>query len=272
MTVLRLCILENGLVPEPLKESFVSYPKMIRDWLSPQLPEAEFYTVSVVSGDSLPEPAAFDGYLLTGSKHSVREEADWMQAEIDFLRRAKELERPLFGICFGHQLMADAFGGRTEQAPQGWGLGTQNYVSAGPNVEGAGDVLAFHQDQVKTSPAQVEVLAGTGHCPNGVFAYPFPALSVQYHPEFTPDYVEALLNLFGGKLFEESRAQDAREGLKKAALANSEVAAWAARFFRNHGPETNRSRSGSAQVHQSEPHNTSWRENSPKTKNPNECQ
>lgn len=237
MSALRLCILENGLVPEPLNERFSSYPAMIEAWLAPALPEAEFHAVSVVAGEPLPDPAAFDGYVLTGSKHSVYEKADWMQDEIDFLLRAMELRRPLFGICFGHQLMAEAFGGHTGKAAAGWGLGVQSYVPGIPEAEGAGRVLAFHQDQVDVLPRQAEVLAGTSHCPHGVLRYAFPALSVQYHPEFTPDYVEALLHRYGGGLFDEAEAQKALIGLHAMPLANDLIADWAARFFRESTPE-----------------------------------
>ena len=232
MSALRLCILENGLVPEALNACFASYPAMIEAWLAPALPEAEFHAVSPVSGEALPDPAAFDGYLLTGSKHSVYEDADWMRAEIDFLRRARALRRPMFGICFGHQLMADAFGGRTAKATTGWGLGVQAYVPGASPGEHADEVLAFHQDQVVTLPPQAEVLAGSDLCPNGVLRYAFPALSVQYHPEFTPAYVEALLQRYGGSLFDEALAQAALAGLPEASLANAEIASMAARFFR----------------------------------------
>lgn len=236
MSTLRLCILENGLVPDQLNNRFASYPAMIEAWLTSALPEAEFHTVSVVAGEPLPDPASFDGYVLTGSKHSVYESADWMQAEIDFLRRAMELERPLFGICFGHQLMAEAFGGHTAKAETGWGLGVQRYVPGTSKAEGTGNVLSFHQDQVDLLPPQTEVLAGTSHCPNGVLRYAFPALSVQYHPEFTRDYVEALLHLYGGNLFDEAEAQEALVGLKTETLANNQIAAWAARLFRESKP------------------------------------
>ncbi|MBH8581665.1 type 1 glutamine amidotransferase [Bisbaumannia pacifica] len=237
MSALRLCILENGLVPEPLDERFAGYPAMIEAWLGPALPEASFEAVAPVSGEALPDPAAFDGYLLTGSKHSVYEGADWMRAEIDFLRRARDLGRPIFGICFGHQLMADAFGGRTAKAGAGWGLGGQDYRrDEGAEAErGAGRVLAFHQDQVVELPPQARVLAGSDHCPHGVLNYAFPALSVQYHPEFTPAYVEALLDRYGGHLFDQAEAQAARASLSQTDLANAEVAAWVARFFREAG-------------------------------------
>lgn len=65
---INICVIENGLVPEELKASYDSYPKMIEKWLCEVLPEAKFSFVSVVSGETLPSPNDYDGYILTGSK------------------------------------------------------------------------------------------------------------------------------------------------------------------------------------------------------------
>lgn len=233
---LQLCIIENGLVPEELQTRFASYPTMIEQWLSPALPEARFSQVSVVRGEPLPAPEAFDGYLLTGSKHSVYEQANWMQRLITFLQQLKTLRKPVFGICFGHQIMADAFGGRTRKAEQGWGVGAQAYRDNG-HGPGAGASLIFHQDQVVELPPAAQVLGGSDHCPNGVLGYCFPALSVQYHPEFNPDYVSALAERYSGNLISAEVADHALTSLQQLCIDNQRVARWAAQFFRQHAPQ-----------------------------------
>ncbi|OWK44208.1 amidotransferase [Pseudomonas oleovorans subsp. oleovorans] len=233
--LLQLCIIENGLVPENLKPRFGSYPQMIIDWLSPHLPEAHFTVVSAVQGDKLPRADEFDGYLLTGSKHSVYERADWMLAEIELLRQARAMRRPIFGICFGHQLMADAFGGQTQKASQGWGVGAQHYDNSdeGPN---SGASFIFHQDQVAKLPDEARCIGGSGHCSHGVLAYEFPALSVQYHPEFTRDYIRSLAEQFGGNLLPQEIAKQALSSLDQLEVDNKAVGHWAADFFRKHRP------------------------------------
>lgn len=230
---MRLCIIENGLVPEPLQERFGSYPAMIERWLTPALPEARFTYVSAVNGETLPDAEAFDGYLLTGSRHSCYEHSPWMLRQITFLRRLRSLRKPVFGICFGHQIMADAYGGRTTRAEAGWGVGAQAYHYAAQGLEDA-PTLVFHQDQVSSLPPEARVVGGSAHCPHGVLEYAFPARSVQFHPEFTHDYVAALLDRYGNGLLPADVTARAGESLQRLTPDNTQVAHWAAGFFREH--------------------------------------
>ena len=118
--ILRICILENGVTPDDLIDQFGSYPMMIENWLAPFLPEATFTYLSPVQGEALPAPQAFDGYILSGSKYSTYERSPWMLALIEFLQQLREERCPVFGICFGHQIMADAYGGLNAKSAAGW--------------------------------------------------------------------------------------------------------------------------------------------------------
>lgn len=232
MTALSLCIIENGLVPDDLKPHFGSYPDMIRQWLAPSLPEASFAECSPVTGEALPTADAYDGYLLTGSRHSSYEDGDWIRDIRQFLRQAIDLKRPVFGICFGHQIMADAFGGHTAKAENGWGVGAQEYTTSlgGPH-DNAG-FFVFHQDQVTSVPPAAKVIGGSAHCPNGVLEYSFPALSVQFHPEFTAEYVEALANKYEGHVIPPDTSQAAIASLQDVVVDNANLASNVAEFFR----------------------------------------
>lgn len=230
---MRLCIIENGLIPEELQEAFGSYPAMIESWLAPALPEADFTYVSAVRGEALPEATAFDGYLLTGSRHSCYEHSPWMLHLTALLRRLRSLRRPVFGICFGHQIMADAFDGRTTRAEVGWGVGAQAYHYDAEGLEDAA-TLVFHQDQVSSLPPQARVAGGSAHCPHGVLEYAFPARSVQFHPEFSVDYLAALLDRYGNGLLPADVTARAWESLQRLSPDNRQIARWAAAFFREH--------------------------------------
>lgn len=234
-SALNLCILENGIVPEDLQEKYTSYPKMIEQWLAPHLPEARFTYISAVNGQLLPQANAFDGYILSGSKHSTYENTEWIRNLIQLLRQARDEHIPLFGICFGHQLMADAFGGCTRKALQGWGVGAQHYDNT-PEAPSSGASFIFHQDQVDEMPEQARCIGGSTHCRHGVLAYEFPALSVQYHPEFTTDYIRTLAQKFSGNLLPEDIAEDALSSLDTLEVDNARVADWVAGFFRRHKP------------------------------------
>ena len=229
---MRLCIFEAGLMPEEFQPRFESYPEMIQRWLSPHLLEAEFTYVSVVRDEALPEPAAFDGYLITGSRHGVYENLPWMQRLSEFLIAARELPRPVFGICFGHQILAQCFGGEVKKSTLGWAVGSQEYrYNARSGLKDAPS-LVFHQDQVEMVPRNARVIASSNHCPIGALAYDFPALSVQYHPEFTKDYVTALIDKYGGGKIPGDAAENGRESLAKLPVDNRNTAKWVAKFFR----------------------------------------
>ena len=228
---LRICVIENGLVPDELAGSYASYPQMVNDWLGNALPEAEFFMVSAVKGEPMPDADSYDGYVLTGSKFSVYDNIDWIHRLRTFIQDVGSKRIPIFGICFGHQLMAEAFGGSTRKAKQGWGIGAQPYCYNLDEVQD-GSAFVFHQDQVITLPSSAQVAGGSDHCPYGALKYDFPALSVQYHPEFTADYIHALAELYGGSTFSHEMAQDAKDSLKNQIIDNKGVAIWAAKLFR----------------------------------------
>ncbi|WP_271408609.1 type 1 glutamine amidotransferase [Pseudomonas sp. Q1-7] len=231
---LRICILENGQTPDDLVGEFGSYPSMIERWIAPFLPEATFTYLSPVRGEALPDPDAFDGYILSGSKYSTYERAPWMLDLIAFLQALKARAIPVFGICFGHQIMADAYGGKTTKASNGWGVGAQHYEY----TEGAGPTAApayiFHQDQVTTLPPGATCIGGSLHCLNGVISYDFPALSVQYHPEFTAAYIHALATKYRGSLLPETISQGALDSIESLEVDNRQISNWAASFFLEH--------------------------------------
>lgn len=230
---LNLCIIENGFVPDALQDQFPSYPAMIEAWLAPALPEARFTAVSAVGGDRLPEAGAFDGFILSGSRYSAYDDEPWIRDLLALLQAIRAQRKPVFGICFGHQLMADAYGGRTRKAEQGWGVGAQPYRYAGVDLSD-GPALIFHQDQVVEVPPEASVVGGSAHCPNGALAYAFPALSVQYHPEFSGDYVKALARRYGGERIPAELAAQALASVDTLCVDNRRVARWAADFFRQH--------------------------------------
>jgi GMP synthase-like glutamine amidotransferase len=230
---LRLCIFETGLTPEPCRDRFGMYPEMVEAWLGPELPEARFSYVSVVGGEDLPDVRAFDGYLITGSRHGVYENLPWMRKLRAFLLSARQSRVPVFGICFGHQIMAAAYGADVRKSAKGWAIGAQCYgYDADYRLTGKAS-LFFHQDQVETVPEGARVIGGNTFCPIGALAYDFPALSVQYHPEFGKDYIAELATLYGGGRIPRDAADAALESLATAEVDNTAVARNVAQFFRD---------------------------------------
>ena len=156
----------------------------------------------------------------------------WIAPLKDFLRAAKGKAR-LVGICFGHQVMAEAFGGRVEKSERGWGVGLQTLEVRARrpfmNGEAAVSIPASHQDQIVVPPPSVEVLAGSAFSPYGVLAYTDqPALSMQFHPEFTPEFAKALIAARRDRLPDPDHAIASLDQANDSALVGN----WIRKFLR----------------------------------------
>lgn len=188
----RIAILETGAPPPSLAETHGDYPAMFRALLGDGY---AFETFRAQAGE-WPEPEAFDAAVITGSAAGVYEEAPWIAGLLDWIRAARGRTR-LIGICFGHQAMAEALGGRVERSDRGWGVGLHRYevVSREPWMDPPAATVAVpvsHQDQVVEAPADARVLLRSGFTPFAGLAWGEDAVSLQGHPEFTPAYAAEL--------------------------------------------------------------------------------
>jgi GMP synthase-like glutamine amidotransferase len=196
------------------------------------------YTVLMTIDGTLPESVdAFDGYLLTGSPASVNDNAPWMPALFDFVRSAHAAGKPMVGLCFGHQAIAHALGGRVERAKD-WGLGVaQTNFDGGaswmPEQPRSLQMHAAHEDQVVELPPGAQPLGGNDYCEYGAFAMGDQVFTTQYHPEFAPPFMNALVNDKIAPALPSAIVERAREQLAKtdASADSSEFASWVASFF-----------------------------------------
>lgn len=237
---MKIGILETGEVADGLRERHGDYPAMFRRLLSAADPGLDFFTVRVVAGEMPGAPRDADGWLVTGSRHGVYDDLPWILPLEDFLRACVAERVPVVGICFGHQLLAEALGGRAVKSDQGWGLGVQDYeIVARPSwlthVPDRFAARALHQDQVIELPDDATVLARSPHCAVAAVAYGDPenpdAVSLQPHPEFGADFMDALLALRAGTAFPEEEAAAARASLVRP-VANEAWAELIVDYFR----------------------------------------
>lgn len=232
---MRIHIIETGEPPSPLNEQYGDYPAMFRRLLAPHAPRLAFAASPTFCDGALPPVAAFDGLLITGSPAGVYEEHDWIAPLENLVRETAKAGKPQVGVCFGHQLMAQAFGGRVEKVGRGWGVGVHDYAVTGnePWMAPASGRIACavsHQDQVVDIPPGAKVLAGSEFCPAGVLSYAQgPAISFQQHPEFAHDYASDLLRLRRGRVGE-ALADDGLASLKRR-TDRELMAKWIANFF-----------------------------------------
>jgi GMP synthase-like glutamine amidotransferase len=192
-------------------------------------------------------PHECDGWLLTGSSASVFDDEPWIERLAGLVRDIYEARVPCVGICFGHQLLAHALGGRTERAEGGWGVGAlpMQVVDHEPWMTPelpSPTLLYSHQDQVAVLPEGGRVLGSAAHCPIAMLAIGDNVMGLQAHPEFGPVYVQALL---------EDRVDRIGEAATSAALESLRqptderaVARWILAFLRSRTPQDGEGRPG----------------------------
>jgi GMP synthase-like glutamine amidotransferase len=229
---MRIGILETGEVAEDLRARFGDYPAMFRALLSAADPTLDFTTVRAVAGEMPAGPHDADGWIVTGSRHGVYDDLPWIAPLEAFLRDCVSARVPVVGICFGHQILAEALGGRAVKSDRGWALGVEDYeIVARPSwltqVPDRFAARALHQDQVVSLPEDATVLARSTHCELAAVAYGDPenpdAVSLQPHPEFGAEFMDELLALRAGTAFPVEQADAARASLVRP-VANH---AWA---------------------------------------------
>ena len=236
---MRIGILETGRTPPDLIGAYGSYADMIRGLLTSADPGLEFVVYPVLEDQFPDSPDACDGWVITGSRHGVYENLPWMLRLQDLLRTLVAARRPVVGICFGHQILAQALGGRVEKSAKGWGVGIHEYplTMVPPLLDGAPPALklsAMHQDQVVELPPSATVVASSEFCPNAVLVYGDTALSFQGHPEFGIPFEADLVALRRG-LIPEPLADAALADLKQeSAKTDAAVAAeWMLRVLKH---------------------------------------
>lgn len=215
---MRIGILETGRPAPELAENHGTYAEMVRTLLGAGDGVLQFVTYAVLEDHFPDSPGDCQGYVITGSRFSVTEETPWMLRLEALLREAVAAKIPVIGICFGHQILAKALGGKVTPAPTGWQLGLKEYdVSKRPAwMTDTPDVMrinAIHQDQVVEIPSGAEVIASAPGCPVAGLLYGDVAVSFQAHPEFTVAYEKDLLAANAGKSIPEDLAQRALNAL-----------------------------------------------------------
>lgn len=210
MTI-KIGILRADDVSLELAPAFGQYPQMVEDLvvaanldLGIDARSLEFTSYAVNRQQYPSHIDEVDAYIITGSKSSVYDQEPWIEELHRFVEILHSHKKKTVGICFGHQVIASALGGKVEKAAVGWGLGVkptslaEAAANAGVVVDGGNstiNLLYSHQDQVTVPAPGSTLLASTDICPVAMSAIGEHILSFQGHPEFSHDYAQALYRL-----------------------------------------------------------------------------
>ncbi len=193
----QIGLLQAGWAPEELQVKYGNYPQMFRDLFSDH-PELVFTDFNVTENKYPCDLHDFDAYLITGSQFSTYDNEDWIRSLSQWILACFEKKIPMVGICYGHQLIAQALGGKCEKSIKGWGVGIREYSLSGyapwiPKEINTHRLCFSHQDQVSSLPPMALRLGGDDFCENQMYHIEDHVYCMQGHPEFSKSYMHDLL-------------------------------------------------------------------------------
>ena len=196
--MMKIGILLVGRASEDLVDEYGTYAEMLIALINTEEQVFEFKTFNILDDEFPKDHLECDGWIVTGSPHGVYEDHSWIPTVSQLINNVYEANLPIFGVCFGHQLIAQALGGHVEKSEKGWGLGLHTYqVNNKPdymsNLSEEVTLNICHQDQVLRPPQGATIYAKSEFCENAGFYIKDKVLTMQAHPEFLVDFTKALL-------------------------------------------------------------------------------
>ncbi|WP_210527095.1 type 1 glutamine amidotransferase [Rubellimicrobium arenae] len=218
-------ILQTGHAPDALRPDYGDYPDLFERLLKDK--GLTFRTWAVVDGEFPSGPHDAEGWLITGSRHGAYEDHPWIPPLERLIRDIYAEAVPLVGICFGHQIIAQALGGKVEKWPGGWSVGRTEYDWGGERVA----LNSWHQDQVVDKPEDAVAVASSPFCANAALVYGNRIFTVQAHPEFDQGFVADMIEKRGRGLVPDPLLDAAKAAVEQP-IDDGRLADRIARFFK----------------------------------------
>ncbi len=222
---MKIGILQTGYAPDALRPMYGDYPDLFAKLLDGQ--GLTFKTYRVVDMEFPPDIHDCDGWLITGSRHGAYESHPFIPPLEAFIRDCYAARVPMVGVCFGHQIIAQAMGGKVEKFAKGWSVGRTEYDFGGETLA----LNAWHQDQVTLKPDIATVCASSAFCENAALVYGDAMFTVQAHPEFSPAFVADMVEKRGRGLVPDPLL-DRAAAATSAPIDNARLATQIAAFFK----------------------------------------
>ncbi|SFS40651.1 GMP synthase (glutamine-hydrolysing) [Sulfitobacter marinus] len=226
---MKIGILQTGHSPDNMKDQLGDYGEMFTKLLGGH--DFDFQIWSVVDGDFPASAVDADAWLITGSKFGAYEDHDWIPPLEQLILAIRETGRPLVGICFGHQIIAQALGGKVEKFDGGWSVGPTEYIVNGQPMA----LNAWHQDQVTTLPKGAKVVGSSDFCANAALLYDDQIWTIQPHPEFSADFIDGLIRTRGKGVVPDEQLAAAAKRLDTP-TNNADIADFIADFLKKERP------------------------------------
>lgn len=234
---MRLGLLQCDHVADDYVKKHSDYQDMFTNLLLNQDKSIKISIYDLTADEFPVDLTTCDGYIFTGSRHSAYDDIPWIKKAKKLVIDLYQAKIPTVGICFGHQLIAEALGGKVEKAEdKGWGIGVQHWDiknqkewmnSETPLSNLA--LLASHQDQVIETPEGSEVIASSDFCPIAGFELG-SMLTFQGHPEFSSDYNNDLISNRIERIGKD--VVDAAKETLTQKVDNDTVSSWMIEFIR----------------------------------------
>ena len=234
---MNICLLKCGNVQHDLLHVSGDHEDMFISLFQKYAPSVRLFVFDVQKDIYPNNLNDYVGFLSTGSPESVYDDFSWINTYKSFTHKLFLNGHKHVGICFGHQMIAEALGGKVEKSERDWGIGIKSFqiFSSTPWMNDKKlenySLIVSHQDQIVKLPENTKVIAGNDHCPVGIFTIGDHVLGIQQHPEFTKEYHTASMN---------SRRNIIKPELIESALKTMDqktdsgiVAKWIENFFKS---------------------------------------